>query len=965
LAFAKALRSIDSTPTGYAAETVDGLRSSFFANGSTRLKANGQDLTVRLLNFGYGSTRLSVRNPAISTGKDAYGWPSIHFNRPDVSETYVNGPTGLHHWLKLHAKPAGTGNLSINLGLSGAATAKNISDTAVRVSVGATRLNYGGLLVWDANGKYLPARMVANGNAISIVVNDSQAKYPVTVDPVWDTGAKILASDKSAFAHFGTSVALAGRRAIIGAPYANSGGGNYSGAAYIFALDNQDVWVEEAKIMAADAAAGDNFGTSVALSDDEALIGAPNASAGANFNGAAYIFARSGEKWTQAQKLVATDAADFDSFGTAVAIDNDRAVVGAPNSTQAKKSYSGAAYTFLKSGSTWAQQSRLVPSSSAAFDYFGASVSLDNVAAIVGAPGTKHGSMDDAGAAYVFATAAGSWTQLASLRANPPQAGEQFGTAVGISGNQAVVGGPFADYKGLKAVGAVYFFTQKIGRGTWQERNSIRAPDGFALDNFGAAVTIQGNNAIIGAPFAATSVANRGGAAYVYTFENPSWKFLTKLNGSDSSDFDRFGAAVAMHGTRTVIGAPDANPNSVTLAGAAYGFTVRPNPAVIVTYPGLNSYDGVPGLYGGRKGTATISLTNVAPAGGTVVNLVSSDTHLVCPASVVIPAGKSSATVDLDSTRVVSDVPATITATTAGYDTGVGDVKILVVKVGSIRFDVPEIYNGGPSTGLIVLPVAALSDFVVTLVNSNPAALSVPATVTVPAGKDRIQFSVEGKQVAADTVVKVEALPSNAEKSTTITVRPIPDLIGLTLADSTICHGRTTVGTVKLAGPAIAGGQQIFLTSTQASVRVPDFVIVPAGKTSANFTIGSVEDSAVTAIIRAYRGNLTFTQTLNIVRPLLKEITVDKKSVKGGSENATLTATLEQPAPLGGVTITLDSTNPSQASVPTAVFIPGGARSGSTTITTGRWSNSTPKTVKFTGRYIADSGKNAYLEVTN
>jgi len=901
----------------------------------------------------------------MATSKDEFGWPSVDLHRADVSETYVNGPTGLHHWLKVHARPAGSGNLSLNLALTGSAVAKNLSETAVSVSIGATRLNYSGLQVWDANGKYLPARMVGNGGSISIVVNDAQAKYPVTIDPVWDTGAKILASDKSAFARFGTTVALAGRRAIIGAPYASSRAGVYGGAAYIFALDNQDAWVEEAKVTAADSAAGDNFGASISLSDDEALIGAPNASAGANFNGAAYVYARSGEKWSQAQKLVASDAADYASFGSAVAIDTDRAVVGAPNSTQAKKTYSGAAYTFQKSGSTWSPQAVLVPASSAAFDYFGASVSLDSAAVIIAAPGTKQGSMDDAGAAYVFSASSGAWVQLANLRATPAQAGEQFGAAVGISGNHAVVGGPFSDYKGVKAVDAVYFFSQKIGRGTWQERNSIRAPDGMALDNFGAAVTIQGNNAIIGAPFAATAVANKGGAAYVYTFDNPSWKFLTKLNGSDSSDFDRFGASVAIHGTRAVIGAPDTNPNGLTLAGAAYGFTVRPNPSAIVTYPTLTTYLGVPGLYGGRTGSATISITNIAPAGGALVNLVSSDSHLVCPSTVVIPAGKSSATVNLNSTRVTANISATITATTAGYDTGVGPVTILTNKVGSIRFDEPEIYNGGPSMGLIVLPVPALSDIVVTLVNGNPSALTVPATVTVPAGQDRVRFQIEGKPVSVDTVVKVEALPSNSEKSTTITVRPIPDLVDLTIADATICHGRTTVGTVKLAGPAIAGGQKIFLSSTQTTVRVPDSVTVPEGKTSATFTISSVADSAVTAYIRAYRGNLTFTKTLTIVRPLLKEITLDKKTVKGGAENATLTATLEQPAPLGGVTITLESTNPSQASVPTAVFIAAGARSGSTTVTTGRWSNSTPKTVKLTGRYIADNGKTVLLEVTN
>src|SRR5262245_13065477 len=157
------------------------------------------------------------------------------------------------------------------------------------------------------------------------------------------------------------------------------------------------MWGGEQRIVANDAAELDEFGWSVALTADNALIGAYGES---DARGAAYVFTRSGNAWTETQKLVASDGVALDRFGWSVALDGDRALVGA---AYARDSQRGAAYVFVKSGGRWVEEQKLVASDGATNDQFGWSVALAGDRAVIGAYGRDAGR----GAAYVFVRSGG------------------------------------------------------------------------------------------------------------------------------------------------------------------------------------------------------------------------------------------------------------------------------------------------------------------------------------------------------------------------------------------------------------------------------------------------------------------------------------------------------------------------------------------------------------------------------
>ena len=168
----------------------------------------------------------------------------------------------------------------------------------------------------------------------------------------------MIASDAASADQFGTSTALDGETAVVGAPWDDNAGGTNAGAAYVFVCVG-GVWTEQTKLTADDPTGGDLFGRSVALDGDTVLVGAPDHDhSGKNGAGSAYVFVRSGEAWTQQAMLTASDAASGDYFGVSVALDGDTAVVGARRNDGAGTN-AGAAYVFVRTGEVWTEQAKL------------------------------------------------------------------------------------------------------------------------------------------------------------------------------------------------------------------------------------------------------------------------------------------------------------------------------------------------------------------------------------------------------------------------------------------------------------------------------------------------------------------------------------------------------------------------------------------------------------------------------
>jgi hypothetical protein len=318
----------------------------------------------------------------------------------------------------------------------------------------------------------------------------------------WVQQQKILAPDGATNDNFGYSVSISGGTALIGA-WADDDLGSSSGSAYVFTRTGI-TWTLQQKLLASDGASDDNFGTAVALFGDTALIGA----LGDDYmKGSAYVFTRSGTTWTQQQKLIASDGAGDDGFGSAVALHNNTVLIGALGDNN----YKGSAYVFTRSGTTWTQQAKLIASDGAIQDFFGASVALEADTALIGTPGYLYNPVT--GSAYVFTRAGTTWTQQAKLLASDGAAGDQFGCAVGLSGDTAFIGACYDSDYGM-ATGSVYVFGRTGS--SWAEQQKLLASDAAAGDIFGNAVAVDRNIALIGDYFDSISGVYVG-SAYVFT----------------------------------------------------------------------------------------------------------------------------------------------------------------------------------------------------------------------------------------------------------------------------------------------------------------------------------------------------------------------------------------------------------------------------------------------------------------
>lgn len=506
----------------------------------------------------------------------------IESRRGPLVEWYVNEPHGLEQGFTIEEAPP-TGNrdmtLVLQLALGGRLRAELAPDgrsLALRDEQGMTVLSYAQLAAWDAEGRPLFAWMELSNGMISIMVDEADAIWPITVDPlIANEQAKLTASDAATDDKFGISVALSGDTAVIGAWGDDTQAGVDAGAAYVFVRSGTS-WIQQAKLTASDAAAYDVFGYSVAVSGETAVVGALGDShAGGTVAGSAYVFVRSGTSWIQQAKLTASDAAASDNFGNSVALEGDTALVGTVWDDNAGGLDSGSAYVFVRSGTSWTQQAKLIASDAATNDLFGTSVALSGNTAVVGAREDNHSGGTDAGSAYVFVRSGTSWTQQAKLTASDAATDDWFGVSVALSGDTAVVGTIGDDHSGGTNAASAYVFARS---GTsWSEQAKLTASDAATDDGFGCSVALLGDTAVVGARGDSHAGGAIAGSAYVFVRSGTSWTQQAKITASDAAQYDVFGESVALSDDTAVVGADYDDHATVTNAGAAYVFTLDPD----------------------------------------------------------------------------------------------------------------------------------------------------------------------------------------------------------------------------------------------------------------------------------------------------------------------------------------------------------------------------------------------------
>jgi hypothetical protein len=632
-------------PRGFAASPVGG----------------GWEWGLELRSYGIGGAQIKVDGASVI---EADGQRLTLTRDRGLKEWFLNDQRGLEHGFTVLQRPSTESSvlpLELTLAVRGGLRPQ-LSATGQAVdfndAFGTKVITYTGLKVWDQDGKSLPSRFEAGpagqGDAsFRISVDDRGASYPVFIDPSAQQ-AYLKSSNTGVGDEFGRSVSVSGDTVVVGAPSeASSSTGvnstpndsaSNSGAAYVY-VRSGTTWTQQAYLKASNTGAGDLFGESVAVSGDTVVVGAygeassstgvnstPNDSAGAS--GAAYVYVRSGTTWTQQAYLKASNTGAGDFFGFSVSVSGDTVVVGARdeesstagvNSTPNNSApNSGAAYVYVRSGTTWTQQAYLKASNTGGGDHFGRSVSLSGDTVVVGAwlegssstgvNSTPNDSAFSAGAAYVYVRSGTTWTQQAYLKASNTGMGDFFGISVSVSGHTVVVGASSEDSSttGVNSspndsapnAGAAYVFVRSGT--TWTQQAYLKASNTRANDNFGVSVSVSETTVLVGA-HREDSSAFESGAVYVYQGDGMTLTQQAFLKASNRGADDNFGYAVSVSGDTAVIGAlnedssstgVNSTPNDSALdSGAAYVFVATMADAVF-----RNGFEEeAPGKAGGRS----------------------------------------------------------------------------------------------------------------------------------------------------------------------------------------------------------------------------------------------------------------------------------------------------------------------------------------------------------------------------
>ena len=391
----------------------------------------------------------------------------------------------------------------------------------------------------------------------------------------WTEGQAIFPADGEADDYFGYSVALDGDTALIGAPLDSSPTVPDSGSARVW-IHNGSQWVEQATLRQQVATTGDSFGSSVAVDGDTALVGAPGDD---SLAGSANVFTRNGTLWAHRAKLVI--GANVIRFGWSVGLSGNTAVGSGfwyrPENLPAVP-YTGSAAVFTGSGSSWALQQRLGSDSGTDEKGFGMSAAVDADTVLIGAywdQDAVYGYIDSR--VHAFSRAAAVWSPQGHLDAGDGKYRTHFGSALAFEGDVAVFGtDEDTTPRGYRA-GAAYVMTRTAG--VWTNAGRFYPADGKIHDRFGVSAAIQGDTILVGSNYATvpdSPVDNpRFGRVYLYKKIGGVWTEHAHFdNPAPHGDSGMYGAAIAISGDTVAIGDHYEGPGILHTAGCVYTYTL-------------------------------------------------------------------------------------------------------------------------------------------------------------------------------------------------------------------------------------------------------------------------------------------------------------------------------------------------------------------------------------------------------
>ncbi|UZR29742.1 InlB B-repeat-containing protein [Methylococcus mesophilus] len=487
----------------------------------------------------------------------------LEYRRGAVTEWYENRDVGVEQGFTLARPPrSGEAAIELRLGTRGglqAVLGKDGKSAEFRDASGRSVLDYRDLSVVDAHGKALPAYLKADGSQLTIAVDTRDAAWPIVVDPlIVRLETTLTAPDSVQKRNFGQSVAVSGDTAVVGAPFDTILGKKQAGSAYVF-IRKGAVWSLQGKLTSGDDTET-FFGGAVAIDGDTLVVGAPGNYPGSMPEnkpfGAAYVFKRIGTRWLQKGKLIAWNRVRDSGFGRSVSISGDTVA------TVAWGRRGNATYVFVKhEGQDWTDQSETAKFSG------GRAVALSGDTLAVGIP--------DEGAIRVYVKPEGGWTDdvvPAVLRAADLSDGifGYFGIDIGISANTIVTG---ATFEGDRHEGAVYVFEKPAGG--WVDATQtakLTMSDRKDSGQLGQAVAISGDTVVA---TTSASINEAWGAAYFYTKPSGGWVDSTETIKELNKGNCFFGMSAAIAGDSAV----------VSCSERAYVYRLHTSPAQVPPVP--------------------------------------------------------------------------------------------------------------------------------------------------------------------------------------------------------------------------------------------------------------------------------------------------------------------------------------------------------------------------------------------
>ncbi|MGB0370485.1 MAG: FG-GAP repeat protein [Opitutales bacterium] len=493
----------------------------------------------------------------------------ISYDYGNIIEWYKNRPEGIEQGWTVKAPPAGSeGVLRVYIDVAGLTVEplygrkEGSSDLQFVDTNGVPVLAYKNLSVFDAFGRELVAQMRPLNEGFEVLVEANVLSYPVIIDPLiveLDEEFGPTFSEAASGDNFGTSVGISGDVAIVGAPKDDDNGNN-AGAAFMFSKENGS-WAFRQKLLASDGNAGDRFGSAVSIEGNTAAVGAPLGGIGK-----VYVFEMVNRRWAGEVILDGWSENVFSGggFGCSLSISGDRILVGAKSVYFQNSSYQGAAYIFEHIESAWVFADELLPTTSQLFpEDFGTSVSLDGDTALVGSSRDSHGRS----AGFVFGRGGDSWNLNSVLIMVDEEPSDRVGASVALDGDIAILGAPGDDTNGGIDAGSAVVF-ERSGN-TWTQTKKLKADNARNYDAFGSSVSVRGNVAIIGSPLNdINGVGEDAGSAYIFEKSGNSWEQKTNLKGIGAGD--EFGRSVFLDDYNQGIVGAKYNDDFGSNAGSAY-----------------------------------------------------------------------------------------------------------------------------------------------------------------------------------------------------------------------------------------------------------------------------------------------------------------------------------------------------------------------------------------------------------